>query len=75
MNDAAIFFGPKDMDETARATLEAALAEAVKSDAFVDFVQNKFRGAEGFQSGAEAKATLEADAATYTEMNKVIAAE
>jgi len=75
MNDAAIFFGPKDMDETARATLEAALAETVKSEAFVDFVQNKFRGAEGFQTGAEAKATLDADAATYTEMNKVIAAE
>lgn len=75
MNDAAVFFGPKGMDETARATLEAALAEAVKSEAFVDFVQNKFRGAEGFKTGVETKATLESDAAVYTEMNKVIAAD
>ncbi|MEL7099015.1 MAG: hypothetical protein AAGM84_09325 [Pseudomonadota bacterium] len=75
MNDAAIFFGPKGMDETARATLEAALAEAVKSEAFVDFVTNKFRGTEGFVAGADAKARLEADAAVYSEMNKVIAAD
>ncbi len=73
MNDAAVFFGPKGMDEEGRSTLEAALAEAVKSDAFVDFVKNKFRGAEGFKTGAETKATLEADAAIYTEMNRVIA--
>ncbi|MEM9551180.1 MAG: tripartite tricarboxylate transporter substrate binding protein [Pseudomonadota bacterium] len=73
MNDAAVFFGPKGMDETARATLEAALADAVKSDAFVDFVNNKFRGSEGFKTGAETRATLEADAVVYTEMNSVIA--
>lgn len=73
MNDAAVFFGPKGMDESARSALEAALAEAVKSEAFLDFVNNKFRGAEGFKTGAETKATLEADAAVYTEMNKVIA--
>ena len=75
MNDAAVFFGPKGMDDAARATLEAALAEAVKSDAFVDFVQNKFRGAEGFKTGAETKATLESDAAVYTDMNKTIAGD
>lgn len=73
MNDAAVFFGPKGMDEAARARLEAALAEAVKSEAFVDFVNNKFRGVERFLTGEETKAALKADAATYTEMNKVIA--
>ncbi len=73
MNDAAVFFGPKGMDEEARSTLESALSEAVKSEAFVDFVKNKFRGAEGFKTGVETKATLEADSAVYTEMNKVIA--
>lgn len=73
MNDAAVFFGPKGMDPEALSTLEAALAEAVKSETFVDFVSNKFRGYEGFKNGADTKATLEADAATYTEMNKVIA--
>lgn len=75
MNDAAIFFAPKGTDQEALAKIESALAEAVKSEAFVDFVKNKFRGYEGFKSGADTKATLEADAATYTEMNKVIAAE
>jgi len=73
MNDAGVVFGPKDMDADAIATLEAALATAVASDAFVDFVNNKFRGAEGFKTGAETKAALEADAAIYTEMNKAIA--
>ena len=72
MNDAAVFFGPKGMDDDVRARLEAALAEAVKSEAFVDFVNNKFRGVERFLTGAETKAALEADAAVYSEMNKVI---
>ena len=72
MNDAAVFFGPKGMDEAARAKLESALAEAVKSDAFVDFVQNKFRGAEGFKTGAETKATLKYDAEVYGEMIKAL---
>ena len=73
MNDAAVFFGPKGMDEDARATLEAALAAAVKSEAFLDFVNNKFRGVERYLTGYETKAALEADAAVYTEMNNVIA--
>ena len=73
MNDAAVFFGPKGMDEDTRSRLEAALAEAVKSEAFLDFVNNKFRGVERFLTGAETKAALEADAAVYAEMNKVIA--
>lgn len=73
LNEAAVFFGPKGMDEDARATLEAALEEAVKSEAFVDFVNNKFRGAEGYKNGADTKATLDADIVVYTEMNKVIA--
>ncbi len=72
MNDAAVFFGPRDMDEDARATLEAALAEAVKSEAFVDFVNNKFRGAEVFKTGAETKATIDSDAVVYGEMIKAI---
>ena len=72
MNDAAIFFGPKGMDEAARAKLEAALSEAVKSDAFVDFVNKKFRGYEGFKTGAETKATIESDAGVYGEMIKVL---
>jgi hypothetical protein len=49
------------------------LAAAVKSEAFLDFVNNKFRGVERYLTGYETKAALEADAAVYTEMNNVIA--
>lgn len=73
MNDAAVFFGPGGMDDEARTAIEAALERAVKSAPFVDFVKNKFRGAEGFKGGDETRATIKADAAVYTEMNKVIA--
>ncbi len=72
-NDAAVFFGPKDMDADAKAKLEGALAEAVKSEAFVDFVNNKFRGAELFLNGDETRASIESDAAAYQELLATIA--
>ncbi|MBE1283653.1 MAG: hypothetical protein GJ676_10120 [Rhodobacteraceae bacterium] len=67
-NEAAVFFGPKGMDPEARATLEAALAEAVKSEAFVDFVNNKFRGFETFLGGEATAASIAADAETYKDL-------
>ena len=72
-NDAAVFFGPKDMDADARAKLEGALAEAVKSEAFVDFVNNKFRGAELFLNGDETRVSIASDAAAYEELLAAIA--
>lgn len=65
MNDAAVFFGPKDMDADARAALEAALSEAVKSDAFIDFVENKFRGFQTFLNGVDTAAAIASDAQAY----------
>lgn len=64
-SEAAVFFGPKGMDPAARAKLESALAEAVKSEAFRDFVNNKFRGFETFRDGAATAASIAEDAAAY----------
>ena len=73
VNDAAVFFGPKGMDAAARQKLQDALAEAAKSPAFVDFVQNKFRGKELFLSGDETRAAIADDAATYKTLLEAIA--
>lgn len=67
-SEAAVFFGPKDMDAEARAKLEEALAEAVKSEAFVDFVNNKFRGFETFKDGDATAASITQDAAAYSDL-------
>ncbi|WP_305985444.1 tripartite tricarboxylate transporter substrate binding protein [Roseibium sp. MMSF_3544] len=67
-SEAAVFFGPKDMDPEARAKLESALEEAVKSEAFRDFVNNKFRGFETFQDGAATAASIAEDAVAYQEL-------
>jgi tripartite-type tricarboxylate transporter receptor subunit TctC len=56
---------PKDIDADARAKLEDALAMAVKSDAFVDFVNNKFRGFEIFLDGDAIAASIAEDAEAY----------
>lgn len=72
-SEAAVFFGPKDMDPDARARLEAALADAVKSDAFVDFVNNKFRGFETFMDGQATAASIAKDAAAYQQLLAAIA--
>ena len=72
-NEAAVFFGPKSMDADARAKLEAALAEAVKSEAFVDFVNNKFRGFETFLDGDATAASIAADAEAYKDLMAAIA--
>ena len=61
------------MDADAKAKLEGALAEAVKSEAFVDFVNNKFRGAELFLNGDETRTSIESDAAAYKELLAAIA--
>lgn len=71
--EAAVFFGPADMDADALATLESALAEAVQSDEFKDFVNNKFRGFETFKTGAETAEGIASDAVAYQELLKVIA--
>ena len=73
VNEAAVFFGPKGMDAEARATLEAALAKAVKSEAFVDFVNNKFRGVETFLDGEATAASIAADAEAYKGLLAAIA--
>jgi tripartite-type tricarboxylate transporter receptor subunit TctC len=72
-NEAAVFFGPKDMDGDARAKLESALAAAVKSESFVDFVNNKFRGFETFLGGDATAASIAADAEAYKELLAAIA--
>ena len=72
LNEAAVFFGPKGMDGDAQAKLEAALGKAVKSEAFLDFVNNKFRGYELFKNGVDTRETLAADAVVYGEMIKAI---
>ncbi|MDO6485949.1 tripartite tricarboxylate transporter substrate binding protein [Shimia thalassica] len=72
-NEAAVFFGPKGMDADARAKLEAALAEAVKSEAFIDFVNNKFRGFETFLDGDATAASIAADAEAYKRLLAAIA--
>ena len=72
-SEAAVFFGPKDMDPAARKTLEEALQQAVQSEAFRDFVNNKFRGFETFRTGDETKASVASDATAYKELLAVIA--
>ncbi|WP_168798013.1 tripartite tricarboxylate transporter substrate binding protein [Pacificoceanicola onchidii] len=72
-SEAAVFFGPKGMDPAARDRLEAALAEAVKSETFRDFVNNKFRGFETFRSGADTAASIAADTQAYEGLMAVIA--
>ena len=72
-NEAAVFFGPKGMDADARAKLEAALAEAVKSEAFVDFVNNKFRGFEIFLDSDATAASIAADVEAYKDLMAAIA--
>lgn len=72
-SEAAVFFGPKDMDAGARAKLEAALGEAVKSEAFVDFVNNKFRGFETFLGGEATAASIAKDADAYKGLLAAIA--
>ena len=71
-NEAAVFFGPKDMDADARAKLEGALAAAVQSEAFKDFVNNKFRGFETFKTGAETLASIEEDVESYKALLEAI---
>ena len=68
LNDAAVFFGPKGMDPEARAALQSALAKAVKSPAFVEFVTDKFRGYETFLDGEQTRASIAEDAAVYEEL-------
>ncbi len=72
VNESAVFFGPKDMDPEAEAALESALREAVQSEAFKDFVNNKFRGFEIFRTGAETAAGIAADAETYRALLETI---
>lgn len=72
-NEAAVFFGPKGLDADARAELEAALAKAVKSEIFVDFVNNKFRGFETFLDGEATAASIAADAEAYKGLLAAIA--
>ena len=70
--EAAVFFGPADMDADAQAALENALAAAVRSEEFKDFVNNKFRGFETFKTGAETAEGIATDAVAYQELLKVI---
>lgn len=66
--EAAVFFGPDDMDADALAMLESALAKAVQSDRFKDFVNNKFRGFETFKTGAETAEGIKLDAEAYRDL-------
>lgn len=66
--EAAVFFGPADMDVDALAKLETALATAVQSDTFKDFVNNKFRGFETFKTGAETAEGITLDAKAYRDL-------
>lgn len=72
-SDAAVFFGPKGLDAEARAALEAAFAEAVKSETFRDFVNTKFRGFETFLGGDDTAASIAEDAAAYSDLLAAIA--
>lgn len=60
-----VFFGPEGMDEDVRATLQDALAEAAETEAFDDFVRNKFRGRDVFLTGLEIEQELEAQSADF----------
>lgn len=71
-NEAAVFFGPAEMDPEARASLEDALEQAVQSDAFKDFVNNKFRGSEIFLDGDETAASIASDVEAYKKLLKVV---
>ncbi|WP_305972342.1 MULTISPECIES: tripartite tricarboxylate transporter substrate binding protein [unclassified Mameliella] len=66
--EAAVFFGPDDMDADALAMLESALAKAVQSDRFKDFVNNKFRGFETFKTGSETAEGITLDAEAYRDL-------
>ncbi|MCZ2722652.1 tripartite tricarboxylate transporter substrate binding protein [Marinomonas sp. 15G1-11] len=66
----AVFFGPKDIDEQARKKLEMAMARAVRSPVYSDYVRNKFRGREIFLSGGELKAELEMQAKDFRHLLK-----
>lgn len=72
-SEAAVFFGPGDMDPEALATLEGALSQAVTSEAFVDFVNTKFRGFETFLNGEETAAAIAGDAEAYKALLAAIA--
>ncbi|MBV7395756.1 tripartite tricarboxylate transporter substrate binding protein [Mameliella sediminis] len=71
-SEAAVFFGPPDMDAEARAKLEAALEQAVQSEPFRDFVNTKFRGLELFRDGDETAASIARDAKAYDALLKVV---
>lgn len=66
--EAAVFFGPNDMDADAVATLESALAQAVQSETFKDFVNNKFRGFETFKTGTETADGIASDVRAYRDL-------
>ncbi|MEM9783563.1 MAG: tripartite tricarboxylate transporter substrate binding protein [Pseudomonadota bacterium] len=72
-NEAAVFFGPPGMDGDAAATLEAALQEAVQSEAFRTFVNDRFRGFEVFRTGDETAASIAEDVDAYRDLLAVIA--
>lgn len=65
INESAVFFGPPDMDPEALATLEAAFAEAVQSEEFLDFVNNKFRGFEVFLNSEATGQSIAEGAVAY----------
>lgn len=60
-----VFFGPDGMDETARATLEAAIAKAAKTPAFRDFVVSKFYGRDVVLTGDEIRQELTTQSQDY----------
>lgn len=71
--EAAVFFAPKGTDPEALEKLEAALAEAVKSEAFIDFVNNKFRGLEVFLDGEGTAALIASESEGYKRLLAAIA--
>lgn len=67
-----VFFGPPNMDEEVRAKLEEALLTAAKSEAFVEFVTEKFRGREVGMAGPELQAELERQSGDYEVLLKTL---